>query len=115
MTPTTNGHADAPTRPPGGWRRRFLDRLVNRLDDALADGRLSLSLKDYADVLAVLLPSQFADPPRRPAPTRALPGSAAKLAVLDRREAAGESLWHSDDPGKALDFWLTQLRAGEDV
>jgi hypothetical protein len=31
-------------------------------------------------------------------PTRALPGSAAKLHILEARAEAGLTLWHPDDP-----------------
>ena len=36
-------------------------------------------------------------PTKTPRPTRALPGSPQKVAVLERRCAAGEQLWHEKD------------------
>lgn len=36
-------------------------------------------------------------PPRRCQPTRAMPGTAEKVAVLAKRLARGEELWHECD------------------
>lgn len=43
------------------------------------------------------------DPPAPAAPTLALPGSAAKVAELAQRRAAGHALWHSGDAGLPWD------------
>ncbi len=48
-------------------------------------------------------------------PTRAFPGSAAKLRVLEERAAAGVTLWHPDDPtvGPPVIPWQApQVRCG---
>jgi hypothetical protein len=39
-----------------------------------------------------------------PEATAALPGTAAKVAILEQRAARKESLWHPDDP-----VWLPDL------
>lgn len=35
--------------------------------------------------------------PLPPAPTRAMPGSPEKLAILEQRARLGQALWHPDD------------------
>jgi hypothetical protein len=54
--------------------------------------------KVWAALLARRSPGEYDPPSPTPAPAEAVPGSEAKLRILEERAARGEALFHDDDP-----------------
>jgi hypothetical protein len=69
--------------------------LVERLESAARI--LDLTGDEMAELALVVLPEEYADNARPPAPTSACPGSEVKTAVMEARAARGEGLWHPLD------------------
>lgn len=94
-------------------RRRIANasELLDRIEDALADGRLDL-VEDREDVatadgptidqrsLAALFEIMFPEEFREttpPQPTHTWPGQPDRIATYRRRVTKGQSLWHQSD------------------
>lgn len=98
-----------PIIDPDRWAANLLRRLErHRLDlDAWRDLCREYGLVTGDDDEAVLVawaalllevhPARFAGRTKTPAPTRAMPGTRAKIAAMAARRRAGQSLWHADD------------------
>ncbi len=80
-------------------------------DDWQEDG-IAITAGELAMILHVLLPEEHPQLQSPAAPTHAAPGTAKKIAEMQMRLAAGESLWHRADCGGMERARGTILRGG---
>jgi hypothetical protein len=87
-------NSDANPRPS---RTRGLseDEIMDRLDELQSAIELPTEVWDF--MIRILCPETLNIPPLPSHPTRAMPGTREKLAVMAARAAAGQHLYHPED------------------
>jgi len=71
-------------------------------------------MADWARLLLVLAPEDYAEPPQAELPTIELPGSDGKLVVMMARIARGLSPFHPDDGMRASRLFIAEELDGRD-
>lgn len=71
------------------------DEILDRLDELQSAIELPTDVWDF--LIRTLCPETLEIPPLPAQPTRAMPGTREKLAIMAARAAAGQHLYHPDD------------------
>lgn len=79
----------------------------------LERGAHAVPVEDWAEVLLLLAPEDYAEPPAAEAPTTFLAGSLAKMKVMASRIAAGLSAFHPQDGLPAWREFVCEELAGD--